>query len=459
MKIIKTIAAAAISTALLAGCKSDNNIFTDPTSSQVSIATFNLSFDRKTFEQLVTEMQISPAKQQELVDGFIANTLNGTDKTLAEKVIQIRNVAAIIQTKRPDIILLAEFNNDGIGENKAALKGFQDNYLSVAQSPNSIDGGDKLEPIHYPYFESYATNTGKMSGLDLNNDGKVNSGPNDAWGFGTYHGQYAFALMSKYKIDTANTRTFQNFKWKDLPTAENPIITNCNDPKNAIPAGMSCGDNWYTPEEWDQVLLSSKNHVDTPVIVQTPNGEETIHILMSHPTPPVFDTVTQNNKMKNRDEIQFWHEYISGQSFIYDDNGQHGGLAQNAKFVIVGDLNADPLAGDGFTGTIDSLLKHHRVNQEATIGTYVPTSFGAENCYPSKECRQDNPYPNRLTSTFGLRVDHAIPSENLAIIDSAVYWPAENESGHLLMNDSRIGYGNGKSISSDHRMVWIKAQL
>ncbi|PSB80154.1 succinyl-CoA synthetase subunit alpha, partial [Photobacterium damselae subsp. damselae] len=153
MKIIKTIAAAAISTALLAGCNSDNNIFTDPTSSQVSIATFNLSFDRKTFEQLVTEMQISPAKQQELVDGFIANTLNGTDKTLAEKVIQIRNVAAIIQTKRPDIILLAEFNNDGIGKNKAALKGFQDNYLSVAQSPNSIDGGDKLEPIHYPYFE------------------------------------------------------------------------------------------------------------------------------------------------------------------------------------------------------------------------------------------------------------------------------------------------------------------
>lgn len=222
---------------------------------------------------------------------------------------------------------------------------------------------------------------------------------------------------------------------------------------------MSCGDNWYTPEEWDQVLLSSKNHVDAPVIVQTPNGEETIHILMSHPTPPVFDTVTQNNKMKNRDEIQFWHEYISGQNFIYDDNGQHGGLAQNAKFVIVGDLNADPLAGDGFTGTIDSLLKHHRVNQEATIGTYVPTSFGAENCYPSKECRQDNPYPNRLTSTFGLRVDHAIPSENLAIIDSAVYWPAESESGHLLMNDSRIGYGNGKSISYDHRMVWIKAQL
>ena len=73
---------------------------------------------------------------------------------------------------------------------------------------------------------------------------------------------------------------------------------------------------------------------------------------------------------------------------------------------------------------------------------------------------QDNPYPNRLTSNFGLQVDHAIPSHNLRIIDSGVYWPANGELGRLLVNDERIGKkGKGKDVSSDHRMVWIKATL
>jgi hypothetical protein len=460
MKLIKRLAAIAITSALLGGCNSQNSNDITPIANDVTIATFNLSFDRNSFEQLVDEMQTSPTEQQTLVDGFNAKTLNSAQTEKALKIIQIRNVAAIIQTKRPNIILLAEFNNDGTGENTAALTGFQDNYLSIGQSPNSITGGDTLKPIKYPFFESYATNTGLMSGLDLNNDGKVNSGPNDAWGFGIYHGQYGFSLMSQYKIDTAKTRTFQTFKWKDLPSAENPVITNCNDAKNPIPEGMACGDKWYTANEWEQLRLSSKNHVDAPIIIPTANGDQTIHILMSHPTPPVFDTVSQNNKMKNRDEIQFWNNYITNGDFIYDDKGTTGGLAEDEQFVIVGDLNADPYAGDGYRQTIESLLMHHRVNQQASDGALTPTSLGAETCYADKECRQDNPYPNRLTSNFGLQVDHAIPSHNLRIIDSGVYWPANGELGRLLVNDERIGKkGKGKDVSSDHRMVWIKATL
>lgn len=457
MKLIKTLTAVAISSALLTGCVFENDNDMIPVS-EVSVATFNLSFDRFTFEQLVDEMQTTPSEQQTLVNGFNTNTLSKDDKAKALKIIQIRNVAAIIQSQRPNIILLAEYNNDGTGDDLTALNGFQDNYLAIGQSLNSIDGGDTLSPIYYPFAESYATNTGLMSGLDLNNDG-TNNGPGDAWGFGKYHGQYAFALMSQFKIDDANTRTFQTFKWKDLPTATNPIITNCNDEENQIPESKNCGDNWYNGPTWNQVRLSSKNHVDAPVIIPTSSGDQVVHILMSHPTPPAFDTVTEHNKQKNRDEIQFWIDYIDGAEFIYDDKGTKGGLADNAKFVIVGDLNADPQAGDGFTQTIDTLLKHQRVNQEATNGAYVPTSFGAEECYPSGECRQDNPHPNRVTSTFGLRVDHVIPSSNLKIVDSGVYWPASNETGYLLMNDERIGKGKDKDVSSDHRMVWLKASF
>jgi hypothetical protein len=55
----------------------------------------------------------------------LADLLIGDAKTTAEKVIQIRNVAAIIQNNRPDVLLMAEYNNDGVGENKTALNGFQ----------------------------------------------------------------------------------------------------------------------------------------------------------------------------------------------------------------------------------------------------------------------------------------------------------------------------------------------
>ena len=56
---------------------------------------------------------------------WLADLLIGDAKTTAEKVIQIRNVAAIIQNNRPDVLLMAEYNNDGVGENKTALDGFQ----------------------------------------------------------------------------------------------------------------------------------------------------------------------------------------------------------------------------------------------------------------------------------------------------------------------------------------------
>jgi len=46
-------------------------------------------------------------------------------------------------------------------------------------------------------------------------------------------------------------------------------------------------------------------------------------------------------------------------------------FAANAKFVIVGDLNCDPVDGEGMRGTMDQLLKSPRVN-----ASFIPTSEG-----------------------------------------------------------------------------------
>lgn len=451
MKSLKTSLALLIGSVLLSGCNTEDNVFIGQSSIDVKIATYNLSFDRATFEDLVAEMQVSPAEQAQLVTAYLDKSIAAADKSKAEKIIQIRNVAAIIQKNRPDVLMVAEFNNDGTGENKAALEGFQQNYLSVAQSLDGAGGAANLEPIEYPYFSSYATNTGLLSDFDLDNNGTAAKLPGDAWGFGQYHGQYAFGLMSKYKIDTANTRTFQGFKWKDLEGAQNPQVPYCEKANPSV-----CHDYWYSDEEWAQVRLSSKNHVDAPIIIPTPRGDQIVHLLMSHPTPPAFDA--GKNVIQNAAEVQFWHDYVQGKAYFYDDKGGKGGLSAGAHFVMMGDQNLDPVDGDGISSVMQDFHDDPLVNQELSNGELYPSSFGAAE--HAVDTSSTHPKPNHITSTFGLGVDYALPSATLKLTNSGVYWPASYQAGRLLVNDARIGSkGTGKDVSSDHRLIWIKAQF
>ncbi len=43
--------------------------------------------------------------------------------------------------------------------------------------------------------------------------------------------------------------------------------------------------------------------------MNTPGG--TVHFLVSHPTPPVFDGPEDRNGARNADEIRLWQEYLS----------------------------------------------------------------------------------------------------------------------------------------------------
>ena len=88
--------------------------------------------------------------------------------------------------------------------------------------------------------------------------------------------------------------------------------------------------------------LSSKAHWDVPVIL--PGGAR-LHLLASHPTPPVFDGPERRNLRRNGDEIRFWTLYLDGLA-LRDDQGREA-PAPDAPLVVLGDLNADPLDGDG----------------------------------------------------------------------------------------------------------------
>ena len=417
----------------------------------IRFATFNVAFDRTAAGMLSGELALTRSAQDELLARLAGGNLSGAEKTKALNVQQIRNVAEIIQRTRPDVFLLNEFDNDGKGENTTDLKAFNNNYLAHPQH-------SEVTAISYPVLQNFATNTGLMSGYDLNLDGKTTA--DDAWGFGKYHGQYAFAVMSKYPIDTKQIRTFQHFKWKDVPGEKNPIIDDCNNPNAKIPASRQCGDAWYAEEVWQQYPLSSKNHADVPVRVKTEKGEEVIHFLISHPTPPIFGNAARHNLKHNRAEIAFWNDYVKGLNYMTDDKGTKGGLAKNAKFVIAGDLNADPLTGDGDLTAIQALLDNALMNQAITNGTLIPVSEGGPECLSKgTDCKRNlnRPNPERITSSSGLQLDHVIPSANLNAVKSGIYWPASFEAGYHLVYDAKLGIAKG--VSSDHRMVWVDLKL
>ncbi|HXH35264.1 MAG TPA: endonuclease/exonuclease/phosphatase family protein, partial [Plantibacter sp.] len=81
----------------------------------VRFATFNASLNRSAAGQLVAHL---------------TTTTN----------LQARNAAETIQRIRPDVLLINEFDYDATG---AALRLFQDNYLSISQNG--------AQPISYPY--------------------------------------------------------------------------------------------------------------------------------------------------------------------------------------------------------------------------------------------------------------------------------------------------------------------
>ncbi len=371
-------------------------------SASLRVATYNASLNRNAPGQLVADLSTG------------ANA-------------QARAVAEVIQRTRPDILLVNEF--DFVADGQAADL-FRDNYLEVGQNGAA--------PIHYQYAYVAPSNTGIPSGFDLNNDGRI-SGGDDAFGFGAFEGQFGMAVFSRYPIDTKQARTFQLFKWKDMPGALLP-----DDPATPAPA------DWYSPAELDVFRLSSKSHWDLPIKV----GHRTVHLLASHPTPPVFDGPEDRNGRRNFDEIRFWADYVSPgkrSSYIYDDRGGRGGLHPGAAFVIAGDQNSDPLDGDSVPGAAQQLIEHPRIVDP------LPTSAGAAEAAvlqggANTTHRTDPKYDTAdfadVPGPGNLRADYVLPSRQLRPRGSGVFWPVQADPLFRLT-------GVFPFPTSDHRLVWL----
>jgi hypothetical protein len=350
---------------------------------------------------------------------------------------QAAAVAEIIQRTRPEVLLINEFDFE---PDNALADVFQANYLSVPQAQG-------LSGIEYDFVYVAPSNTGMPSHMDFSNDGSV-GGPNDAFGFGFFPGQFGMAVFSQHPIITSEIRTFQHFLWKDMPGALLP-----DNPATAAPA------DWYSAAELGIFRLSSKSHWDVPIDI----GGTTVHFLVSHPTPPVFDDPpafpagVDFNGRRNFDEIRLWADYVTpgAGGYIYDDEGGTGGLKPGSKFVIAGDQNSDPLDGDSIPGSIQQLIDNPRINTtvtpESAGAVEAATLQGGANATHRSDPRFD-------TADFAdgapgnLRADYVLPSRNLKITGSGVFWPVQADPLFRLT-------GVFPFPSSDHRLVWVDLKV
>lgn len=330
---------------------------------------------------------------------------------------RLKQLAEVIQRIRPNVLLLNEIESVMDPEQHTTADLFIRNYLMYPQA-------EGLEGI---VFDSYTpdTNTGIPSGHDLDRSGEIFSSPperserqtpqqraygGDCYGFGTFPGQYGMALLvdPKLTIQESDIHTFQRFLWKDLPDVQPPRLPD--------------GTPYYSENAWNAFRLSSKTHAVVPI--KLPN-RTVVHAIISHPTPPAFDGPEQRNKLRNRDEIRLIAAIIDDQDFLYDDRGISGGIPSGAAFVVMGDLNADPIDGSSIGNPINTFLLSSNQFADAP----APASWIDIDGLDSTD-----------TSGFRLRVDYVLPSADLKVLESGLWrHGADLESG----------------FGSDHFPVWV----
>lgn len=359
----------------------------------IRFATFNCSLNRSRAGELIADL-----KQKEHQ--------------------QIDKIVRIICEVQPDVLLLNEFDYD---EGHEALHLFKERLAQATAG------------IRYPYSFTAPVNTGVDSGKDLDGDGRLGTA-NDAFGYGAFPGQYGMVVLSKSPIETQAVRTFQKFLWRDMPHALWPKLP-------------ESGQDYYSAEIKEIFRLSSKSHWDVPIKV---SDNHVIHLLCAHPTPPVFDGPEDRNGCRNHDEIRLWADYVSGAGdYLIDDAGRRGGLAATARFVIVGDYNADPVDGDSRERAIHQLLDLDLLQDpqpRSAGGAEQAARQGGANLAQRGD-------PSLDTGDFNdnqpgnLRIDYVLPSKNQRVVGAGVFWPKTDDPLFELVD------------ASDHRLVWVDLEL
>lgn len=244
--------------------------------------------------------------------------------------------------------------------------------LALAALANTLD---------YPYYFAAPPNAGLMTPLDLDGDGTLGAAA-DAQGYGRFFGQGSMALLSKHPILADEVQDFSALLWRDLPLALLPET-----------------DGQPFPSAEAQAIQRLSSHGHWAVPVQHPDFGR-ITILTYHATPPVFDGPQDRNGKRNHDETAFWTQYLDG-AF---------GPAPADKYILMGNANLDPSAGDGIGRAMTNLLTDPRLQ---------------------------DPLPDQptviFTQTGPMRVDYVLPSVDWRVTAARIAPADPDASRHSLV--------------------------
>ncbi|UOA28604.1 hypothetical protein DSM107133_03353 [Pseudosulfitobacter sp. DSM 107133] len=258
--------------------------------------------------------------------------------------------------------------------------------------------------LHYSHQLALRPNTGMPTGLDMDGDGRL-GGPRDAQGFGAFSGQGGMAILSRYPVARDAVQDFSGLLWADLPGAALPRTDAGPFPSARAQAAqrLSTTAHWVVP-------------IDVP---QTGR----ITLMTYHATPPVFDGPEDRNGLRNADETRFWQLYLDG-AF---------GPPPPDRYILLGDANLDPAAGDGHRAIMRQLLSDPRLTDTA------PASAGAAAAGDATDTADwADPTPGNL------RVDYVLPSADWQVSGSGVIWPAHPDPLAQIV-----------AKASRHRLVWV----
>ncbi|WP_227356239.1 endonuclease/exonuclease/phosphatase family protein [Haladaptatus salinisoli] len=336
-----------------------------------------------------------------------------TEKVQQRGTRQLEAAAEMIQRlPTPDVLLVNEMDDNFVQgwEKVHNATAFLENYLREPQAPT-------LEGVDFEAWIAPRCNTGIPSGMDIGKDGLSGEPGTDAYArdcfsYAPYAGRYAMTLYSSFPIDMDGVRTFQRFRWADLPN-------------HRIPTNPD-RDLYLTADECERFRLPAKTVVDVPI--EFPDGK--IHAVIAHPSPPLADGMDTLNAPRCHDEIRFLGDYVAGADYPYDDDGFEGGLYTDERFVVLGDLNAEP--GDAVT---DDAVARYLLDNSRVIAATPSSPGGSE---------YGAPYATSNLSRGPTRADYVLPSTDFTIRSSGIGWPAKAENHRAVAERA-----------SDHFPVWV----
>jgi len=306
------------------------------------------------------------------------------------QVLAVRDVIAAVA---PDILLLQGVDYD---HGLVALRALRD---TLAQDDGPL----------YPHLFARRPNTGMATRLDMDGDGRLGRA-RDRQGYGEFSGQGGMALLSRFPIAKPAAQDFSGLLWKDMPGALLPEVEGRPFPSARAQAAQR---------------LSSVGHWVVPI--EHPAGR--LHLLAFHAGPAVFDGPEDRNGRRNHDEILFWQHFLNG-AF---------GSPPTVRFAVIGHANLDPVDGAGRKTAIRALLDDPRL-QDPLPARQAPAPDDPGH---GGDPRRDTVFwPD--PGPGALRVSYILPSADWKVLESGVYWPADNTPG-----------AQAAKAASRHRPVWV----